>query len=99
MKPELPTTGSKMTPAISSLLASKVCLTLSRSLYVAVRVAAAPHTAQSEMQPTNTLLAQIKLVKQNSSSYLDSEVYRHSVCSPGHTGHKQGYKCESAALA
>ena len=32
MKPELPTTGSRMTPAISSLLASNAWRTLSRSL-------------------------------------------------------------------
>mmetsp|Transcript_15210 Transcript_15210/g.22001 ORF Transcript_15210/g.22001 Transcript_15210/m.22001 type:complete len:208 (-) Transcript_15210:562-1185(-) len=35
MKPELPTTGSRMTAAISSLLSSKMAFTESRSLYVA----------------------------------------------------------------
>ena len=44
MKPELPTTGSRMTPAISSLLSAKICFTLSMSLYFAQSVVAA-HTA------------------------------------------------------
>mmetsp|Transcript_33614 Transcript_33614/g.85112 ORF Transcript_33614/g.85112 Transcript_33614/m.85112 type:complete len:284 (+) Transcript_33614:745-1596(+) len=41
MKPPLPTTGSRMTPAISPLLAANSALTSSRSPYVAVSVAAA----------------------------------------------------------
>ena len=41
MKPELPTTGSRMTPAISPLCCLKISRTPSRSLYVAVSVAAA----------------------------------------------------------
>ena len=44
MNPELPTTGSRMTPAISSLLSAKICFTLSMSLYFAHSVVAA-HTA------------------------------------------------------
>lgn len=43
MKPELPTTGSKMTPAISPLFCSKSSRTLSRSLYFAHSVVAARH--------------------------------------------------------
>ena len=38
MKPELPTTPSRMTPAISPLFAWKSALTVSRSLYVATSV-------------------------------------------------------------
>ena len=41
MKPELPTTGSRISPAISPLLASNSDLTDSKSLYLAVSVAAA----------------------------------------------------------
>jgi hypothetical protein len=41
MNPELPTTGSRMTPAISSLLSAKICFTLSMSLYFAQSVVAA----------------------------------------------------------
>ena len=49
MKPELPTTGSRMTPQISSLLAAKSALTLSRSLYLATRVlSAAPLVTPGE---------------------------------------------------
>mmetsp|Transcript_3612 Transcript_3612/g.8103 ORF Transcript_3612/g.8103 Transcript_3612/m.8103 type:complete len:244 (-) Transcript_3612:565-1296(-) len=49
MKPELPTTGSRMTPQISSLLASKSALTLSRSLYLATSVlSAAPLVTPGE---------------------------------------------------
>ncbi len=43
MKPELPTTGSKMTPAISPLFCLKISRTLSRSLYFAHSVVAARH--------------------------------------------------------
>mmetsp|Transcript_13061 Transcript_13061/g.29669 ORF Transcript_13061/g.29669 Transcript_13061/m.29669 type:complete len:244 (+) Transcript_13061:280-1011(+) len=49
MKPELPTTGSRMTPAISSLFASKSALTDSRSLYLATSVlSAAPLVTPGE---------------------------------------------------
>ncbi len=41
MKPALPTTGSRMTPAISPLLAANIFLRPSMSLYVHVSVAAA----------------------------------------------------------
>lgn len=45
MYPELPTTGSRMMPAISPLLAANTSRTESRLLYWAVRVAAAQQTA------------------------------------------------------
>lgn len=45
MKPELPTTGSRITPAISSLLSAKISRTLSKSLYFAHSVVAAHQAA------------------------------------------------------
>ena len=46
MKPELPTTGSRITPAISPLLAAKIAFAASKSLY--------SHTSVGAVDPAGT---------------------------------------------